>query len=227
METLNQIILWRGSCYYPPIHPSFSCHSSICPLLVSRAQAFWVRLLTQKYLIRSTFHLVQPRPRDSTLWRLMLQHRHFISDHLRSVVGNDLKVDIMSDQWIPGLESTPPLRDRAPLTSGKVVDLIYQCNGRIEWKIDILHRLRPAEVVSKILSIPLGGTDIPCWGPHPAGSRPFKALCQLIQTRSFGPHRSWRRLWNLSLQSKLNSLLGRLSLTTYQLPTPCTQWRKT
>ena len=70
--------------------------------------------------------------------------------------------------------------------------------------------------MAKILSIPIGGQDIRCWGSEPARSCSSKALYSALNPATMGPHWPWKHLWKLDLPSKFlfftwRAILNKLS----------------
>lgn len=134
-----------------------------------------------KVLLKVTFRTIEPKPRDSTCWKLMLQHKHFLLSDLRWIIGNGQDVHILDDVWIPGMDSTLPFMPTSTINLSTVKDLILHMDRGNEWKRQIIHQLWPPDVAAKITVLPLGRSDISCRGSHPAGSCPFKAICQILQ----------------------------------------------
>ena len=71
--------------------------------------------------------------------------------------------------------------------------------------------------MAKILSIPIGGQDIRCWGSEPARSCSSKALYSALNPATMGPHWPWKHLWKLDLPSKFLFFTWRVILN--KLPT--------
>lgn len=157
----------------------------------------------------------------------MLQHKHFLLSDLRWIIGNGQDVHILDDVWIPRMDSTLPLMPTSTINPSTVKDLILHTDRGNEWKRQIIHQLWPPDVAAKITVLPLGRSDISCWGSHPAGSCPFKAICQILQPRSVGPQKPWAKCGNLTSNLKSNSLLGKPSGTAFQLPVASSKWEKT
>ncbi|KAJ8629362.1 hypothetical protein MRB53_022685 [Persea americana] len=59
-------------------------------------------ILTQIYLRFCSFINFNQTPKDSPLWRRMLELKHHILDHLCWPVGNGEAIDAFQDLWIPG-----------------------------------------------------------------------------------------------------------------------------
>lgn len=77
-----------------------------------------------------------------------------------------------------------------------------QSQGNLSWDVNLIAHIWGPETSSRIISIPLGDKDIPCWGDQTEGSCPFKSIFQTVVYGSVGPQWPWKRHWKLDAPQK-------------------------
>ena len=169
----------------------------------------WViRLLSQKYLKHQPIQQYKLRSSDSPFWKAMLQHRDLIFNNQQWLIGNGSEVRIFQDRRVPQVQSLAPVPLNVSLDSfdsqlAWVSNLIVNNEEGLTWNRALLDRLWEHDIVDKITTIPLGGSNIRCWGSEPAGSCTIRALYRALEQPLMGPHFPWKRLWSRAIPSKI------------------------
>lgn len=71
--------------------------------LLNDSDAWWTRILKQKYLRTTSLEDCVARRSDSRLWKAVLKAKALILEHQRWVIGDGRSVRLLDDHWVPGM----------------------------------------------------------------------------------------------------------------------------
>ncbi|XP_062014569.1 uncharacterized protein LOC133731138 [Rosa rugosa] len=143
----------------------------------------------------------------SYAWRSILQGRDILRAGIKRHIGNGFSTNIWLDPWLMDEDLRPYVTDRVTL----VADLFISLGV---WNSTLLSELFPANIVQKILSIPLSPRhheDRWIWGGDKRGQFSVKsayhvARIRILNDNSSTPNPSaslWRQLWTAPVPSSV------------------------
>lgn len=105
----------------------------------------------------------------------------------------------MDDRWVPNAENLISNRMKTMVTGLQalgnrvfVADLINRDELNPSWNETLVRKVWNNNTANEILQIPLGGSDIRCWGNEQAGTCTVKTLNNFIKGIQTGPNLPWR-----------------------------------
>eukprot|EP00268_Persea_americana_P046587 TRINITY_DN4805_c0_g2_i1.p1 TRINITY_DN4805_c0_g2~~TRINITY_DN4805_c0_g2_i1.p1 ORF type:complete len:122 (-),score=2.55 TRINITY_DN4805_c0_g2_i1:2-367(-) len=86
------------------------------------------------------------------LWKSFLNHRAWFNSNISWVVGNGLKVNVLYDKWVPGLEYLSVL---LKLGANKYFIKTDSNSGALFWDTDLIRCFLEEDIMQLMTSIPL------------------------------------------------------------------------
>lgn len=112
------------------------------------------------------------------LWKSFLNHRAWFNSNISWVVGNGLKVNVLYDKWVPGLEYLSVL---LKLGANKYFIKTDSNSGALFWDTDLIRCFLEEDIMQLMTSIPLGGLDMPRWQQNPTANCSLKDVYNSLQ----------------------------------------------
>lgn len=204
--------------------------------IISDHSNLWVQSIHAKYLKTSSFFECSPQPKDSLIWKKILQIRPLLLKGIRWKVGSGTSILFWLDNWcaptnlLTLLNIDPPDAINLELTVDFFITTAHQ------WDTTKLQQFLPQPGVHKIVGIPLPSTptpDEPCWGFSPYGNFTVKSATWLAHNNILSNTKwefSW--IWKLDIAPKLKIFLWQvlhnglptrvnLSFRNIDVPTIC------
>ncbi|KAJ4774605.1 RNA-directed DNA polymerase (reverse transcriptase)-related family protein [Rhynchospora pubera] len=164
-------------------------------------QALWVRVLSAKYLSRSTLWLAKTPSRCSKLWRALLECRNDMQPHLKWFIGDGNRCSLIGDPWHPfWLRFEHQTAQARNLT---IAQVIHPLTG--QWNTSLLISALGFHAALYLVCAypqpPLShsATDRLIFTSATSGAFSFKAACRLLTTHASmtAPSASsWKAIWH-------------------------------
>ncbi|PKA64058.1 Putative ribonuclease H protein [Apostasia shenzhenica] len=169
----------------------------------------------------------------SYIWQSIWQAKNVISKGLMWRVGNERRINIWHDKWIPRRWEFKIFTQPKFLPKEAIVNLIINPTSK-SWDNETLHQAFDIADIKEILCIPLGDINAPdtrIWAFNPSGSYSVRSGYHFIQqlrshtslhipgeqttyrtvsSSTSTPHGSWKNIWNLQVPSKVRLFTWRL-----------------
>ncbi|KAJ4797273.1 RNA-directed DNA polymerase (reverse transcriptase)-related family protein [Rhynchospora pubera] len=179
-------------------------------------QALWVRVLSAKYLNRSTLWLTKTPTRCSKLWRTLLECRADLQPHIKWVIGDGHSCSLIGDPWHPfWMRFQQQSVEALKLT---VAQAVHPQTGK--WNTTVLisalgfHAALYLACAHPDPPITHTRQDRLIFTPASSGTFSFKAACRVLSSPANGAARStipWKAIWYTpSILPRIRMFLWRL-----------------
>ncbi|KAJ4800370.1 RNA-directed DNA polymerase (reverse transcriptase)-related family protein [Rhynchospora pubera] len=179
-------------------------------------QALWVRVLSAKYLNRSTLWLTKTPTRCSKLWRTLLECRADLQPHIKWVIGDGHSCSLIGDPWHPfWMRFQQQSVEALKLT---VAQAVHPQTGK--WNTTVLisalgfHAALYLACAHPDPPITHTRQDRLIFSPASSGTFSFKAACRVLSSPANGAARStipWKAIWYTpSILPRIRMFLWRL-----------------
>ncbi|KAJ4756488.1 RNA-directed DNA polymerase (reverse transcriptase)-related family protein [Rhynchospora pubera] len=164
-------------------------------------QALWVKVLSAKYLSRSTLWLAKTPSRCSKLWRTLLECRNDMQPHIKWFIGVGNRCSLIGDPWHPFWLHFEQQTVHA--TNLTIAQVIHPPTG--QWNTSLLISALDFHAALYLVCAypepPLIHSDADrlIFTPATSGVFSFKAACRLLSTHAsmMAPSSpSWKEIWH-------------------------------
>jgi hypothetical protein len=206
-----------------------------CWCLLTDPSSLCARVLKGRYFPSSDFLSATKPKAASFTWRSILFGRDLLVRGIRWGVGNGEKIDIVSDNWVPGFPvgSFKPL---TPIPANTKVKFLLSDHG-VSWDESKVRSFFHNELADTILQIPIsrhGGEDFVSWPHDKYGIYSVRSAYNLARTAAFhasrasagqGAHsdglteaKRWKSLWAIQAPGACGGACGKTGATACKRP---------
>ncbi|XP_056685626.1 uncharacterized mitochondrial protein AtMg00310-like [Spinacia oleracea] len=164
--------------------------------ILQNDQSLWVSLIRKKYLTNTTFFEYNPKPKDSSIWKHILNQREILHKGIRWKIENGKSINFWLDNWViqDNLLNHLNLNISNVNTNLLVSDFILPNH---DWDRTKLAGTVPPTLALKIQGLPIPTTsldDTPVWGATSSGEFSVKSATWLAHGLAPNPQK-WDHIW--------------------------------
>jgi hypothetical protein len=194
--------------------------------LLTYSDSLCGQVLKAKYFPHTNILHCTPKDKMSYRWRSILKGLELLKEGLIWRIGNEERVRIWDDPWLPKGLTRKPITPRRASILTRVNGLINPLTG--DWDVELIQDNFLPEDAEEILRIPIDMDmdDWPAWYFDTKGIFPVKSTYKLAVSRRnaiAGKNAStsgsktnegdfqWHKLWMLEVPSKVQMFIWRLA----------------